>query len=91
MIRRIELSIYQKGMQIDIIGLQMFCSTHKSASPNIVLPQRMHPTDNVIVQFEVITAMVMKSSVFWFIMPCGPFEVIRRFGATCCYYVQVEE
>jgi hypothetical protein len=25
--------------------------------------------------FEVLTAVVMKSSIFWDIMPCGPLEV----------------
>jgi hypothetical protein len=34
------------------------------------------------VGFEVITAVVMKSSVFWDITPCGPLKVNRHFGGT---------
>jgi hypothetical protein len=72
-------------MQVDIIGLQvslLLASTHKSAFQNIVLLQRMHLTD-IIVQSEVITAVVMKNSLFWDITPCSPFEVSRRLGVTC--------
>jgi hypothetical protein len=29
--------------------------------------------------FEVLTAVVMKSTVFWDIMPCSPLRVNRRF------------
>jgi ribosome maturation factor RimP len=32
------------------------------------------------VGFEVLTAVVMKSNVFWDIMPCSPLKVNRRFG-----------
>jgi hypothetical protein len=32
--------------------------------------------------FEVLTAMVMKSSFSWNIMPCSPFKVNRYFGGT---------
>jgi hypothetical protein len=31
---------------------------------------------------EVLTAMVMMSSVFWDITPCSPLEINRRFGGT---------
>jgi hypothetical protein len=34
--------------------------------------------------FEVHTAVVMKSCVFWNKTPCRPLEVNRRFGGTCC-------
>jgi hypothetical protein len=36
------------------------------------------------VGFEVLTAMVMKSTIFWDITPCSPLNVNRRFGGT--YY-----
>jgi hypothetical protein len=36
----------------------------------------------VFVEFKVLTAVVMKSSVFWDIMPCSPLKVNRRFGRT---------
>jgi hypothetical protein len=36
----------------------------------------------VDVGFEVFTAVVMKSSIFWDIMPCSPLSVRRCFGGT---------
>jgi hypothetical protein len=33
-------------------------------------------------KFYVLTAVVIKSSVFWDITPCGPFKVNPRFGET---------
>jgi hypothetical protein len=32
---------------------------------------------------EVLTAVVMKSSIFWDVTPCSLLEVNRRFGGTC--------
>jgi hypothetical protein len=42
----------------------------------------------LVVKFEVLTAVVMKSSIFWDISPCSPLKIYRRFGgaelfATC--------
>jgi hypothetical protein len=37
---------------------------------------------NTIVGFEVLTAVVMKSYIFWDITPCIPLKVNRRFGGT---------
>jgi hypothetical protein len=34
------------------------------------------------VGFEVLTAMVMKRTIFWGITPCSPLSVNRRFGGT---------
>jgi hypothetical protein len=34
------------------------------------------------VGFEVLTAVVMKSSIVWDITPCGPLSVNRRHGKT---------
>jgi hypothetical protein len=37
---------------------------------------------------EVLTAVVMKSPLFWDITPCSPLKVNRRFGEACrsvCY------
>jgi hypothetical protein len=31
----------------------------------------------LFVQFEVLTAVVMKSSIFWDITPCNPLKVTR--------------
>jgi hypothetical protein len=33
-----------------------------------------------VVGFEVLTAVVMKSSIFWDVSPCSPLKVNRRFG-----------
>jgi hypothetical protein len=38
--------------------------------------------------FEVLTAVVMKSSLFWDITPCCPLEVNRRFRGTCRLHLQ---
>jgi hypothetical protein len=34
--------------------------------------------------FEVLTAVVMKSSICWDITPCSPLKVNRRFGGSAC-------
>jgi hypothetical protein len=36
----------------------------------------------VLVEFEVLIAVVMKSTIFWEIVPCSPLKVNRRFGET---------
>jgi hypothetical protein len=36
----------------------------------------------VVVGFGVLTAVVMKSTIFWDIMSCSPLKVNRRFGGT---------
>jgi hypothetical protein len=33
--------------------------------------------------FEVLTPVVMKSTIFWDMTPCSPLRVNRRFGGTC--------
>jgi hypothetical protein len=35
------------------------------------------------VGFEVLTAVFMKSSIFWDVTLCSPLKVNRRFGGTC--------
>jgi hypothetical protein len=39
------------------------------------------------VGFEVLTAVVMKSTIFWDITPCSPLSVNRCFGGTCRLHV----
>jgi hypothetical protein len=34
------------------------------------------------VEFEVLRAVVLKSTIFWDITPCSPLKVNRRFGGT---------
>jgi hypothetical protein len=38
----------------------------------------------VFVGFEMFTAVIMKSSIFWDITPYSPLKVNRRFGRTHC-------
>jgi hypothetical protein len=40
------------------------------------------------VGFEVLTAVVMKCTIFWDITPCSPSKVNRRFGGTCRFHFQ---
>jgi hypothetical protein len=41
-----------------------------------------------LVRFEVLTAVAMKSSIFWDISLCSPLNVNRRFGGTCRFHLQ---
>jgi hypothetical protein len=38
--------------------------------------------DNTAKNLKILTAMVMKSSIFWDITPCSPLKVNRHFGGT---------
>jgi hypothetical protein len=38
--------------------------------------------------FEALTAVVMKSTIFWDITPCSPLSVNRRFGGTYRLHLQ---
>jgi hypothetical protein len=40
------------------------------------------------VGFEVLTAVVMKSYIFWDITSCSPIKVNRRFGGTYRLHLQ---
>jgi hypothetical protein len=40
------------------------------------------------VGFEVLTAVVMKSIIFWDITQCSPLKVNRRFGGTYRLHLQ---
>jgi hypothetical protein len=43
----------------------------------------MHVQTNLhYVGFEVLTAVVIKSTILWDITPCSPLSVNRRFGET---------
>jgi hypothetical protein len=39
--------------------------------------------------FVVLTAMVMKSSIFWDITSCSPLKVNQHFGGKCRLHIQV--
>jgi hypothetical protein len=40
------------------------------------------------VGFEVLTAVVMKKSIFWDITPCSPLQMKWCFRGTCCLHLQ---
>jgi hypothetical protein len=42
----------------------------------------------LLLGFEVLTAVVMKSSIFWDITPYVPFKINRHFGGTCSFHRQ---
>jgi hypothetical protein len=41
--------------------------------------------------FEVLTAVVMKSTIFWDITPYSPLKINRRFGGTSSLIFRFEE
>jgi hypothetical protein len=41
--------------------------------------------------FEVLTAVVMKISIFWDITLCGPLKINRRFGGICRLQLQARK
>jgi hypothetical protein len=42
----------------------------------------------ITVGFEVLTAVLMKSTIFWDITPCSPLKDNRHFEGTCRLYLQ---
>jgi hypothetical protein len=38
--------------------------------------------------FQLLTALIMKSTIIWDMIPCSSLEVNRRFGGTYCLYLQ---
>jgi hypothetical protein len=46
------------------------------------IPTEHLPITNVDVGFEVFTAVVMKSIIFWDMTPCSVLSGTRRFGGT---------
>jgi hypothetical protein len=43
---------------------------------------------NISVGFEILTAVVMKSTIFWDITPCSLLQVNRRSGGTYSLHFQ---
>jgi hypothetical protein len=41
-----------------------------------------------MLRFRILTAVVMKSYIFWDIKPCSPLQYNRRFGGTCHLLLQ---
>jgi hypothetical protein len=48
-----------------------------------VISQKTAKVTN-LVEYQVPTAVTMKSAVFWHVTPCSPVEVRWRFGGTYC-------
>jgi hypothetical protein len=42
----------------------------------------------IVAGFEVLTAVTMKSSIFWYITPCCSVKVNQRFGVTYRFHLQ---
>jgi hypothetical protein len=60
----------------------------KNAPYSLTCHREMFRTKYVDVGFEVFTAVVMKSTAFWDIMPCSPLSVNRRIGWTYRLHLQ---
>jgi hypothetical protein len=43
-----------------------------------------------LVRVEVLTAVVMRSPVFWDVTSCSPVKVNRHYGGTCRLYLQCQ-
>jgi hypothetical protein len=49
--------------------------------------RKICPALRKVAAFEVFTAVVMKSTIFWDITPCRRLSVNRRFGGTYCLHI----
>jgi hypothetical protein len=51
-------------------------------------PLRIKKKKSVYAGYEVLTAVLVKSSIFWIITPCNPLEINRCFGEIYCVRLQ---
>jgi hypothetical protein len=65
--------------------IQTYLSSRTWVGPGLSL-SAVHYT---CVRFEVLTAVVMKSTIFWDITPCSPLKVNRHFGGTYCHFLSL--
>jgi hypothetical protein len=66
-------------------------TSHRNVRCRIALPWQGSVTPANIIDYfriEVLTAVVMKSTVFWGITLCNPLKANRRFGGTCRLHIQ---
>jgi hypothetical protein len=42
----------------------------------------------IYIEFQVLTAVVMKNTIFWGMTPCSPLSANRRFGRTYRFHLQ---
>jgi hypothetical protein len=52
------------------------------------IESKINEDKGIFVGFEVFTAVVMKSIIFWDMMPCSPLSFNRRFGGTYHLHLQ---
>jgi hypothetical protein len=77
------------------IFLEVSYYLHPSCISSPSLPLRLHYSNSFslycsysYVGFDVLTAVVMKSTIFRDITPCSPLSVNRRFGGTYRLHLQ---
>jgi hypothetical protein len=58
------------------------------STSSICPPVHLYAWNNSRTGFEVLTAVVMKSTIFWDITPCSPLKVNRRLGGTYRLHLQ---
>jgi hypothetical protein len=69
-------------------------NTEKSSTPSSavfeIVPAKVSGKYSMflLVGFDVLTAVVMKSTIFWDITPCSLLSVNRRFGGTYSLHLQ---
>jgi hypothetical protein len=68
--------------------LSPFSGTNSCLATQYILSVLWHPKIPHRVGFEVFTAVVMKSVIFWDMTPCSPLSCTRRFGGTYCLHLQ---
>jgi hypothetical protein len=74
----------------DVFGSVEKCSP----SDTIICIIHFHTNNSInfkFVGFEVLTAVVMKTFIFWGTTARSPLEVNQRFGRTCCPIYRAEE
>jgi hypothetical protein len=69
---------YQRFVETRCLHLQAVLKTTERSLVNTF--QNFDGTFYTHLGFEAITAVVMKSSIFWDITPCSLLKVNRRFG-----------
>jgi hypothetical protein len=60
----------------------------KTSYSSFLLPCAVWTNGNKYLWCDVLTAVVMKSSALWYIMPCSPVKARHSFGGTCCIHLQ---
>jgi hypothetical protein len=66
----------------------LFASLNKFFKVNKLLPNFDKKNFVKLVGFEVLTAVIMKSYIFWDMMSYSSLKVGQRFGGTCCLNLQ---